>query len=48
MAQLDQAEKNITKLWSANESVLTREDKARDRLDDRFTSLRDRFGNGDK
>ena len=48
VAQLDQAEKNITKLWSANESVLAREDKARDRLDDRFTKLRDRFGNGDK
>ena len=48
VAQLDQAEKNITKLWSANESVLSREDKARDRLDDRFTSLRDRFGTGDK
>ena len=47
VAQLDQAEKNITKLWSANEAVLAREDKARDRLDDRFTSLRDRFGNGD-
>ena len=48
VAQLDQAEKNITKLWSANEAVLAREDKARDRLDDRFTSLRDRFGNGEK
>tara|TARA_R110000824_G_scaffold164841_1_gene341289 strand:- start:393 stop:725 length:333 start_codon:yes stop_codon:yes gene_type:complete len=48
VAQLDQAEKNITKLWSANESVLAREDRARDRLDDRFTQLRDRFGNGEK
>ena len=47
-AQLDQAEKNITKLWGANDSTLQREDTARDRLDDRFTKLRDRFGNGDK
>ena len=47
-AQLEQAEKNITKLWAANEGVQAREDKARDRLDDRFTSLRDRFGNGNK
>jgi len=46
-AQLDQAEKNITKLWSANEGVQAREDKARDRLDDRFQDLRDRFGNGE-
>ena len=47
-AQLEQAEKNITKLWAANEGVQAREDKAHDRLDDRFTSLRDRFGNGNR
>mgnify|MGYP003152132224 CR=1 FL=1 len=46
-AQQEQAEKNITKLWAANESSMSREDKARDRLDERFIALRDRF-NGDK
>jgi|TARA_R110000787_G_scaffold70654_1_gene157185 septal ring factor EnvC (AmiA/AmiB activator) len=48
VAQLEQAEKNITALWNAHENVLSKHDSARDRLDDRFTSLRDRFGNGDK
>ena len=47
VAQQEQAEKNITKLWTANEGVQAREEKARDRLDDRFTKFRDRFGNGD-
>ena len=45
-AQQEQAEKNITKLWAANEGVQAREDRARDRLDERFTQLRDRFSNG--
>ena len=46
-ARLDQAEKNITSLWSANASVLAKHDTARDRLDERFIALRDRL-NGDK
>ena len=45
-AQMIQVEKNITKLWAANEGVQAREDKARDRLDERFIQLRDRFSNG--
>lgn len=43
VAQLDQAEKNITKLWEANESLLSKHDTARDRLDERFIALRDRL-----
>ena len=46
-ARLDQAEKNITALWSANESLLKKQDSARDRLDDRFIALRDKL-NGNK
>ena len=46
VAQQEQADKNITKLWAANEGVQAREDRARDRLDERFTQLRDRFSNG--
>tara|TARA_R110002110_G_scaffold147154_2_gene337561 strand:- start:703 stop:1032 length:330 start_codon:yes stop_codon:yes gene_type:complete len=46
-ARLDQAEKNITSLWSANESLLKKQDSARDRLDDRFIALRDKL-NGNK
>ena len=46
-ARLDQAEKNITSLWTANSNLLAKQDSARDRLDDRFIALRDKL-NGDK
>jgi len=47
-ARLEQAEKNVTALWNANSSLLAKHDSARDRLDERFIALRDRFSNGEK
>ena len=48
-ARLDQAEKNVTALWSAQNDNLSKLDKHRDRLDERFIALRDKInGSGSK
>ena len=47
LAQVEQLEKNVTKLWEANDHMLEKLESHRDRLDERFIALRDRF-NGAK
>jgi len=47
LAQVEQLEKNVTKLWEANDHMLEKLETHRDRLDERFIALRDKF-NGSK
>ena len=46
LAQMEQVEKNVSKLWTANDDVHDKLESHRDRLDERFIALRDRFSNG--
>jgi hypothetical protein len=43
LSQMDQVEKNVSKLWQANDHVLDKLERHRDRLDERFIELRDKF-----
>jgi len=47
VAKMEQVEKNISKLWSAHDDMIDKLDKGRDRLEARFTDLRDKL-NGHK
>ena len=43
LAQMEQVEKNISKLWAANDALLDKLERHRDRLDERFIALRDKL-----
>lgn len=42
VAQMHQAEKNISQLWKAHDDLLTKLERHRDRLDERFIMLREK------
>ena len=43
LAQMEQIEKNVSKLWQANDALLDKLERHRDRLDERFIALRDKL-----
>ena len=43
LAQMEQIEKNVSKLWNANDALLDKLERHRDRLDERFIALRDKL-----
>jgi len=48
VAKMDQVEKNIGKLWQAHDDLLTKLERHRDRLDERFIALRDKINGSAK
>ena len=59
LAKMDQAERNVTQLWTAHESVnqkleaserniTSKLERHRDRLDERFIALREKINGGHK
>jgi len=42
LAQVSQLEKNVTQLWKANDDLLVKLERHRDRLDERFIMLREK------
>ena len=48
VAKMEQAERNVTGLWNANDQMLSKLERHRDRLDERYISLRDKINGGTK
>jgi hypothetical protein len=48
LAKMEQAERNVTQLWAANDAMLAKLERHRDRLDERYISLRDKINGGAK
>ena len=48
VAKMEQAERNVTQLWAANDAMLAKLERHRDRLDERYISLRDKINGGSK
>ena len=48
VAKMEQAERNVTGLRNANHQMLSKLERHRDRLDERYISLRDKINGGTK
>ena len=48
LAKMEQAERSVTQLWAANDAMLAKLERHRDRLDERYISLRDKINGGAK